>query len=391
MKVLLTSDWYIPAINGVVTSVLNLLRGLEQMGHEVRVLTLSQTSHSYSREGVTYLGSAPAGVVYPGARFRFAAGEKLVRQLLDWKPDIVHSNCEFSTFQLACRISEELNIPLVHTYHTVYEDYTHYFSPVRTWGRRAVKAFSCRIARRTDCLIVPTEKVKKLLVGYGIEKPVYVIPTGIDEAKFAGEELDTAGTEIREKLGIPRENTVLISVGRLAKEKNCDELLYTLAHFRGKPVTLLIVGDGPCRCGLEELSQALDLGRQVIFTGMVRPEDVGRYYHAGDLFVSASNSETQGLTYLEALASGLPLLCRSDDCLTGVLKNGVNGWQYETTSEFDGRLEWFMEHPESHPWLRLEALETSRKFSSAAFAKCMEEAYAEQICIRQHIFREMMA
>ena len=119
MKILITSDWYIPAVNGVVTSVKNLRRELEARGHEVRVLTLSQNRHSCARDGVTYLGSVAAGLIYPGARLRTALAGRWVREIVEWGPDVVHSQCEFSTFFLARRIAEELDIPLVHTYHTV--------------------------------------------------------------------------------------------------------------------------------------------------------------------------------------------------------------------------------------------------------------------------------
>ena len=129
MKILITTDWYSPAVNGVVTSVLNLRRELELRGHEVRVLTLSQDLHSSVQDGVTRIGSVAAGLVYPGVRLRTALAGRWVRELVEWGPDVVHSQCEFSTFFLARRIAEELNVPLIHTYHTVYEDYTHYFSP----------------------------------------------------------------------------------------------------------------------------------------------------------------------------------------------------------------------------------------------------------------------
>ena len=107
MKILITSDWYSPAVNGVVTSVKNLRRELERRGHKVRVLTLSQTTRSWEKDGVTYLGSLAAGLVYPGARLRTALAGKWVRELVAWRPDVVHSQCEFSTFFLARRIAEE--------------------------------------------------------------------------------------------------------------------------------------------------------------------------------------------------------------------------------------------------------------------------------------------
>ena len=129
MKVLITTDWYRPAVNGVVTSVRNLAEGLSALGHEVRILTLSGSIRSYREGNVTFIGSVSVGMVYPNARLRTARGEALVQELADWKPDIVHSQCEFSTFSFAKRITAACGCPLVHTYHTVYEDFTHYFPP----------------------------------------------------------------------------------------------------------------------------------------------------------------------------------------------------------------------------------------------------------------------
>ena len=171
MKILITTDWYTPAVNGVVTSVKNLQRELERRGHEVRILTLSQSLHSWSRDGVTAIGSVNAGRIYPGARLRTAMAGRWVRELMDWRPDVIHSQCEFSTFFLARRIAEELDVPLVHTYHTVYEDYTHYFSPSVRWGRCAVAAFSRWVAAQVDGMIAPTGKVRGLLQGYGRSLP----------------------------------------------------------------------------------------------------------------------------------------------------------------------------------------------------------------------------
>ena len=172
MKILLTSDWYIPAVNGVVTSLLALRRQLTRQGHEVRVLTLSGSLHSHKEEGVYALGSVDAGMIYPGARLRAPEGDALIRELIAWGPDIVHSQCEFSTFAPARRIAKACGVPLVHTYHTVYEDYTHYFSPSIRMGRCAVAAFSRWVAAQTDCMIAPTGKVRRLLQGYGVRCPV---------------------------------------------------------------------------------------------------------------------------------------------------------------------------------------------------------------------------
>lgn len=380
MKILITSDWYIPAVNGVVTSVKNLRRELEARGHEVRVLTLSQNRHSCARDGVTYLGSVAAGLIYPGARLRTALAGRWVREIVEWGPDVVHSQCEFSTFFLARRIAEELDIPLVHTYHTVYEDYTHYFSPSVHFGKKAAAVFTRWAASHTDCLIAPTAKVRLLLQGYGVSKPVFVVPSGIDLGHFQAEPDVLRRNVLKASLNIPQDRTVLVFVGRLAEEKRVEELLRFRAGMGPGKVTLLLVGDGPDRNRLESVAADLGLGvPDVVFAGMVPAEQVADWYQLGDLFVSASTSETQGLTYAEALAAGVPVLCRADPCLLGVVRDGENGWQYHSETEFRQRLADFLTRPEGWEALSRGARETGEEYSAQRFARRVEAIYLEQI------------
>ena len=379
MKILITSDWYVPAVNGVVTSVKNLRRELEAMGHEVRILTLSQNRHSWEEDGVTYLGSVAAGLIYPGARLRTALAGKWVRELVAWGPEVIHSQCEFSTFFLARRIAGELSIPLVHTYHTVYEDYTHYFSPSVHFGRKAAAMFTRWAASHTDCLIAPTGKVRLLLQGYGVEKPVFVVPSGIDLSRFRREADPLRSAVLKASLHIPADRFVLACVGRLAEEKNVEELLRFRAGL-GPAYTLLLVGDGPDRKRLEGIAAGLGLeAPDVVFTGMVPAEQVADWYQLGDLFVSASTSETQGLTYAEALAAGVPVLCRADPCLSGVVRDGENGWQYRDEADFRRKLDLFQAQP--HHWEALQqcARASAEEFSAQRFAQRVEEIYLDQI------------
>ena len=281
------------------------------------------------------------------------------------------------------RTAEELDIPLVHTYHTVYEDYTHYFSPSVRWGRCAVAAFSRWVAAQVDGMIAPTGKVRGLLQGYGVRCPVFVVPTGIDLRRFQQEGDPMRRAVLRASLGIPAENTVLVCVGRLAEEKNIQELLKLRASLGSRPVTLLLVGDGPDRPRLEQVAHDLRLeAPAVIFAGMVPPEEVPEWYRLGDLFVSASSSETQGLTYIEALAAGVPALCRADLCLEGVILEGENGWQYHSTAEFRQRLEEFLASPETHEALKRRAAESAEQFSAQRFAQRVERIYQMQLARR---------
>lgn len=380
MKILITTDWYAPAINGVVTSVLNLQRELTAQGHDVKVLTLSRTPRSYRVGDVTYIGAVSAGKIYPGARFRTAPARHLLAALVQWRPDVIHSQCEFCTFLIARKIATATGAPLVHTYHTVYEDYTHYFSPSRKWGKQAIAAFSRMILSRTSAVIVPTKKVEDLLLRYRVQQPIHVIPTGIDLSLFSRQPDEQRIQQLRQKLGIPAENFLLVYVGRLAAEKNVDTLLHCLASLDRSDVSLLLVGNGPYRAQLEAQVKELGLEKNVIFAGMVSPQEVSDYYHLGNLFVSASTSETQGLTYIEALASGLPALCQHDPCLTGVIEDGVNGWQFRDPVEFRGYLNRFLEDPALRAEMSRQAVRLAdENFSAAAFAAHAAEVYRQVV------------
>lgn len=377
MKVLIATDWYAPVVNGVVSSVLNLQRELEAQGHEVRVLTLSQSLRTRVEKNVTYIGAVSAGIVYPGARLRTALGSRQIQELIHWCPDVIHTQCEFSTFLMARKIAAYTGAPIVHTYHTVYEDYTHYFSPSRVWGRRMVAKFSRHVIAQTACVIAPTEKVRKILESYRVRKPVYVVPSGIDLGRFTAPADAARCAELKKQLGIPKDSFVLAFVGRLAKEKNIEELFARMQELARRDVTLLLVGDGPYRPELEQAVQDMGLTDRAVFAGMVPPDRVVEYYHLGDLFVSASTSETQGLTYIEALAAGLPALCRQDPCLEGVIVDGVNGWQFSSSEDFANRLADFLNDAPLRRRMGLAAAElASRDFSAPGFARRVAAIYA---------------
>ena len=390
MKILLTTDWYKPVVNGVVTSVINLKNELERRGHEVRVLTLSRTFASYEEEGVYYIKSLNLEKIYPNARAVLPHAEPLIQELIWWRPEVVHSQCEFMTFSYAAKIARKCNCPLIHTYHTVYEDYIHYlpgrFSQYKTGAKlekKAVACFSRMVLGKTSQVIVPTQKVENILKKYGVEEPVAVMPTGIELGRFkeriSREEIDRK----KKELGIPLENKVLVSVGRLAKEKNLEELLEYFSKLikegAGKNLTFLIAGDGPDRENLGTLAKKLQITDQVIFTGMIAPEEVGRYYKLGDVFVCASSSETQGITYIEALACGLPALCRKDECLDQVVTDGYNGFQYENYEYFKMHLNYILEDEERRKEMGRRGQEISQLYSTWNFCTAAERIYRETI------------
>ena len=374
MKVLITTDWYAPIINGVVTSVLLLQRELEKLGHEVRVVTLSNNLHTYKDGNVYYMGSVSANKIYPGARLKINRNRSLLHELVAWRPDVIHSQCEFSSFRVAYALSNRLGIPIIHTYHTVYEDYTHYFSPSVRVGRYVVSAFSRWICRHAACIVAPSRKVELLLRNYNVRAPIQVIPTGVDLSAYRETPAQGRLEELRRRWHIPEDHTILLYLGRMAKEKNLERLIDQIASAGRRDVTLLLVGDGPDREAA--LDRALERGVDVIYTGMVPHSEAPDYYRLGDIFVTASTSETQGLTYFEALAAGVPVLCRRDPCVDGVVEDGVNGWQYDSGEDFGRCLSSFCGDKALRERMRAAARESSEKFSAEAFGAAAASLYA---------------
>jgi len=379
MKILITTDWYTSAINGVVTSVVNLETQLKKRGHDVSILTLSQDGHSKREGNVYYIGTFDIGKIYPKARGTCHYYDKLVNEIITWKPDIVHSQCELVSFPFAKKVARRCQAPLIHTYHTIYEDYTHYFSFSKTMGRKAVAIWSRHLLNRVDSVVVPSEKIRGLLSEYGVGNPMFTIPSGIEletyRERIGPEEI----IQYRRELGIPQSNRVLISLGRVAREKNIQELVSYIKQMKREDLTLLIVGDGPYLEKIKALVKYYAIETKVVFTGMVDPTEVYKYYQLGDVFVCASNSETQGLTYIEALASGLPAICRKDLCLQGVIENGENGFLYEDFNGFQSAISIILQNQDKKLRMSKKAIEISEKYSTDKFGESLEELYLAEI------------
>ncbi len=384
MKILITTDVFKPAVNGVVTSVLILYEQLRKQGHDVRILTLSNNRRSRKEKDVYYIGALPA-FLYPNARMTVRIGHRYIEELINWQPDIIHTQTEFSTYFFARRIAKKLNIPIVHTYHTMYEDYAHYFIKSRKLGRICVAAYSRLLLSKTQAVVTPTQKVQNVLIDYGIKKEMFRIPTGIQLSRFSKPLSDEQRLQLKKLLGIGERDCILLSVGRLGKEKNIQELIGFMARLkeRNNAAKLLIVGDGPYRKELESKVYELGLEGNVFFTGMVPQDSVPDYYHLGDIFVNASVSETQGLTYIEAMASGLPLLCRRDECLTNVIEQGKNGFMYENEDEFIEYVLKIINDPSFDRQLRENAADKSMEFAAENFSAAIERAY-RRVCFEYY-------
>lgn len=379
MKILITTDLYTVKTNGVVTSLKNLREELLSKGHEVRVLTFSEglKSHKDNEEDVYYIKSVPIGFIYPNVRMPISYHNSLVRELIEWKPDIIHSQCEFFSYQFAQRIAKLTGARLIHTYHTMYEDYVGYVVPYERFGKYVVRKFSRLRLKKADRVIAPTTKVEKILRSYGLKNEINVVPSGVSLKQHDYKMTPEERAEKRRALGIPEDHHVVLNLGRLGTEKNLDELVEYFASVLNlhDKLTFLIVGDGPAKKNLEELVTNLGVRDHVIFTGMVPPTEVQMYYQLADVFVSASTSETQGLTYIEAAANGLPLLCRKDECLCDIIVDGENGYQYTTVEEFQKELNNIIADSDWRESAAKRSKEIAETFDKSHFGDTMETIY----------------
>ena len=379
MVIGLFTDSYVPQINGVATSVYTLKQELEHLGHTVYVFTTTDPDADSSAErsdNVFRMRSVP---VMSERRLGVGYSPRMYQWVRHLGLDIVHTNSEFSLGFFGSQVAAILKIPHIHTYHTIWEEYTHFIvgkagflDPV---AKRVIRDASTAYCNSADWLIVPTRKVSQLLRKYGVYRPISIIPTGIELEQFTPtEHYDDERSQLRSELNFKPDDYVLTYVGRVSEEKNIGHLLSLLASWmkRHSEAQFLCVGDGSARPALEKQISDLGIEAQCRFVGKQPWVEIACWYHVGDCFVSASQSETQGLTYVEALAAGLPVIARSDAALDGVVDNGRNGWQWEDQTELEQALDTCRA---DNGVLRQSALESAACFSTERFAGSVYALY----------------
>nr|WP_281683072.1 glycosyltransferase family 4 protein [Finegoldia magna] len=376
MKILITTDTYRPTINGVVTSIESLKKALDRLGHDVRILTFSNSFNSKQEDDIYYMGSLGAGKFYPDARMNKLFYNRFYEDIMDWKPDIVHSQTEFTMFIQAKKIAKDLDIPLLHTYHTVYEDYTHYFSLNKKIGKELAKQFTKQIIKTTDGVVVPTNKIYNLLTDYNIHEDIYVVPTGINVHKLS----ECDDFDIRSGYKIPEDKHIVLFLGRIGKEKNITEILQYLENIDRDDIVFIIAGAGPFLSELKDICSNSKIRDRLIFTGMIDSSKVGNFYSKADVFVSASTSETQGLTFIESMACSTPIICRHDDCLDGVLIEGKTGFGYDTEEEFIDYLNQILDNEKLRAKMGKNCKQlVDENYTEDSFANKIEQIYIKVI------------
>lgn len=347
MRIGIFTETYTPYISGLVTSEVVLKHALEKKGHEVYVVTANLESYHYNyneEEKVLRIPGIPTGIY--NARLTSIYPIQAVNKIKSWKLDVIHSQTEFAIGTFARLFAKQFNIPLVHTYHTMYEDYTHYITHgyFDKSSKKIVEYLTKFYCDKTASeLIVPTNKTYKLFKEkYKFERSIHIVPTGIEVERFFKENGNLKKVDnLRKSLKLSKRDVVIIFVGRLAEEKNVEFLINAQKDLINKipNLKLLIVGDGPDKEKFKGMCDKLGISKNVVFTGKVPLEDISNYYHLSDIFATASKTETQGLTVIEAMAAGVSPVCIKDEAFLSVITNNLNGFIFE---DYESYLELIM-------------------------------------------------
>ena len=326
MRIGLFTDIYLPSRFGTELATERVRRTLEEMGHKVYVY--APETPGYLDEGRRVLrfrsqrlSSNPASRL----AFSFLPVGRSYRDVLDLRLDVAQAQTVGAMGILARRIAQAQGIPLLYAHHSMYPAYAGSQSADAALVPSLVRTYTKWFASRADAILAPTPKVKRLLSDWGVERPVHVLPTGVDRSVFRRSA--SARRRLRRELAIPDDRMVLLTVSRLVREKNLDFLLEAFRRVaRSVPdALLLIVGDGPYRGQLQKHAHRLGIGSRTLFAGLVPNEAVDAYYQASDIFVFPSVIESQGLVILEALACGLPVVALKDDAYAQFVRNGATG------------------------------------------------------------------
>ena len=377
MRVLMVSDVFFPRVNGVSTSIETFRRSLSSLGVEVR-LVVPRYADEADEQGIVRVPGRPV----PGdPEDRLVGWRAMHRAVLEAARDceLIHIQTPFVAHYAGLNAARTLGIPLLATYHTLFEEYLqHYaaFLPVG-WLKRQARAFSRRQCNALGAVIVPSLALRERLVSYGVSVPLHVLPTGIPSAQFGAGD----GTAFRQRYGIPAERPVALFVGRVAHEKNIGFLLEALVVARRACPELLLViaGEGPAMGDLQKKAARLGLASAIRFIGYLdRGKALPDCYAAADVFVFASRTETQGLVLLEAMAAGLPVVALSEMGTQDILEPGRGAISPSAEPEaFGETLAHILNHPKAWAHLGSDAALFAREWSDQAMAQRLATLYRQ--------------
>ncbi len=387
MNICMFTNTYLPHVGGVARSVNIFAEDLRKMGHEVLIIAPVYPACEEHDKGKDHVLRVPAIQHFSGGDFsiRIPVPFYIDKKISEFNPDIIHSHHPYLLGDTALRSAKRRMLPLVFTHHTLYEQYTHYVTKDSENMKRFAEILSTRYANMCDTVVAPSKSIENLIRQRGVQTKIIEIPTGVDIDFFA----DGDGQAFRKAVGIPESAFVIGHLGRLAPEKNLDFLASAVSQSM-KDLTetfFLVSGDGPSKSDIEDIFEQRGLGRRLILTGNVTGKRLADAYHAMDLFVFASHSETQGMVLTEAMAAGIPVIALDAPGAREVVENEKNGLLLagDTSEEnFSAAIQDAVLNPEKLSRWRQSTGKTAQAFSREVSCQKLYQVYQSAVAQKTH-------
>lgn len=388
------SDVYFPRINGVSTSIQTFRRCLQQADHETVLIAPRYPAAplNESEPGILRIDSRAVPRDPEDRMMKSGSVRALFAELRARRFDIVHIQTPFVAHYLGLELARLLDVPAVETYHTHFEEYLHHYVPLlpRAGSRWLARHFTRSQCRSLDALIVPSRAMEETLRAYGVRCPMQIVPTGLDMAQFTAGD----GAEFRRKLDIHPSAPVLVHVGRIAHEKNIDFLLRMFARVRTQlpEAVFIIAGEGPALEHCKHLVRDMGLTARVRFVGYLsRDRALWSCYRAGDAFVFASRTETQGLVLLEAMALGVPVVSTAHLGTLDILEPQRGAIiASDDESAFANEVARLLSDPARRAALAAEAPSYAATWSAQAMTTRLLNLYASLLSAAPHTSTELL-
>ncbi len=385
MRILMVSDVYFPRVNGVSTSIQTFRRGLHAAGHQTVLV---------APEYPTGVVVADADIIRIPSRYlprdpedrlmKSAALRQRTDSLRERRFDLIHIQTPFVAHYAGVRLACELQLPVIETYHTYFEEYLHHYVPLlpRTLMRFVARHFTRSQCSALNALVVPSGAMEQALLDYGVACPMHIIPTGMEMERFQGGD----GARFRQRLNIGPKQPTLVHVGRVAHEKNIDFLLRMVRQVLAQqPDTIFILaGEGPALSHCKSYAASLGVLNNMRFVGYLqRDTELLDCYKAGDLFVFSSRTETQGLVLLEAMALGTPVVSTAYMGTVDIVKP-QRGARLAPDDEagFANIVVQLLRNPGERAAMSLAAREYAASWSSEAMVTRMTTLYRSMIALQ---------
>lgn len=377
MRILMVSDVYFPRVNGVSTSIQTFRKELEKLGHEVYLIA-PQYEQCQEQEHRLFRVESRGVPGDPEDRMmKYGKILSLIPTIEKLNIDLVHIQTPFVAHYAGMRIARELFLPVIATYHTLFEEYLFHYIPwlPRIFLRWCARQFSRKQCQQLDGIITPSSIIAGLLGEYGVTTQSVTIPTGIELGKFA----KGNGENFRERFMISSDKQILLNVSRVAFEKSIDRLfeMLRMTLIKVPKAHLVVAGEGPAKASLMKQVKGMGLSDHVTFVGYLdRNSELVDCYHAADLFVFSSLTETQGLVLLEAMASGIPVVSVAAMGTKEVLRNGLGAKITDgTANDFSAKVVEVLGDKSLHSNLSQAAITYAAEWNPRKLAKKMAGYY----------------